>query len=953
MKKIRLYLILLSILYLNLNITGQKIELLPIDDQISNKAQTYAHKILSNKIITIVFHAIYYNADETPRIYVFTCNYTENEIQKNLTLYLSTDSLHSLTTFYFDKPIDKKITIPYEKLIICNQGIVLKIYNSVFKKYPDYTPITKEELFLYPPGNSYPTFPTNSIDSIIGTKLETSNIKKSTTEDKEVNIANVPIYLWYLNCGLITGTMYIGYWNDQGYSNLIPGGNSNTGYYWAVTEESCFWGEGPDTDHNSREGYYAQAAEYGNNISTQIIMPTDNSWNSYQNLIDTYNRPIYVGWQGSPYGAHATLGVGYKLIDDTKYFILHDTWYDTPSYVSYNEYSASVSGYYYWYPTSEAQTCNFNDQSTEASVSEIILNVKDLNFSPSLESKEYAYHHFEFADLNNDNKTDIIVCNFRNLGGGRWLLLYYNNGTSYTLKEDFNPVFEWYECLNVARAYDFDNDGDLDILVTGYWSIVRIFVNDNGNINPEPIVLDNIGRGFIDCDYGDFDQDRDIDIIASTVDGKIRLYENNEMNFTTAYEFNVEGQSFKIRFADINNDNFPEIIASKRNGTIVIFKNDNGLFYSETSIFSPVGHGGMSFDCGDVDNDGWMDIITVKDGALILYKNTYGTFTDVPLNILSPEAYPKSITLKNLDEDVYPELIIGNFNRPNFILQNTDGNFGSKAAWLATDTDPTFSINTYKYNSTNTILIAFGKSRGGNIEFLETNAITTLDYTIIAIPRSGGNVAGAGDYGEGQICNLTATAATGYNFVNWTEAGNEVSTNSEYSFTVNKDRSLIAHFKLKNISITAIAEPVTGGQVSGAGNYEFGQNCNLIATPYTGYNFVNWTEAGIEVSTNLEFNFTVIETRNFTANFKNTTNSLVVNANDIFIIYPNPSSGIIYIRGEINSEIKILNCTGQVIRRATMYEKEINIDLSRQEKGIYLLEYITKNEALVKKVVLK
>lgn len=877
MKSLILYLILPAILFANTKAQGQEGRSHEINDQVTNKAQSYVTKILSFTA-TAKFHAIYYNADESPEIYVFTCSFIKNAVEKTLTIYLSADSSHSLTTFYYDRPIDEKIIIPYEKLIVCNQGIVLKIRDNVFKRYPDYTPVPKEEL-IFPdsklPSPKFPAFPKNSVSESLP---EPSAELKSTNADAEVIIADVPNYLWYLNCGFTTDLMYIGYWNDQGYPSLIPGGNNETGFYWAVAEESCFWGEAPDGG-NPGGSYYAQAAEYGNDMTSEIIWPTINTWDSYQELIDTHNRPVYVGWQGTPYGAHATLGIGYKLIDGKRFFILHDTWYDTPSYVSYDDYSTSVSGYYYWHPTSEAQNLTQQHQATDASGNEITLNVKNLDFSPALTAEEYPYHHFEFADLNNDDKEDIIVCNFRNLAGTR-LLLYFNNGTNYTLKEDFNPVFEWYECLHVAKTFDYENDGDLDILVTGYWSIVRIYINENGTINPEPIVIDNTGRGFIDCDFGDFDKDGDFDILASTVSGYVRMYKNNDGDFTSISEFNMGSQSFKVRFSDINNDGFPEIIASKRNGTVVIFENDNGIMNTDEPLFSPSGHGGMSFDVGDVDNDGWKDIVTVKDGTLLLYRNINGTFSDNPQPIVSPPTYPKSITLTNLDDDNSLELIVGNFNRPNFILQNTNGSFESEAAWLAAGIDPTFSITTYLNEETNKILIAFGKSRGGNIEFLETNSILKLEFTINAIPGDGGSVTGAGDYGNGQICNLTAI-------------------------------------------------------------------------PAIGYDFVNWTEAGIEVSTQMEFSFVVEGNRDFVANFEKVTDNADMNAKAGFKVYPNPASGKVYVSGEKNAELKVLRITGQTIQREIMNDDEIFLDLSKQERGIYIIEYITNDTKIVKKIVLK
>ena len=69
-------------------------------------------------------------------------------------------------------------------------------------------------------------------------------------------------------------------------------------------------------------------------------------------------------------------------------------------------------------------------------------------------------------------------------------------------------------------------------------------------------------------------------------------------------------------------------------------------------------------------------------------------------------------------------------------------------------------------------------------------------YTInvSANPSSGGMVGGGGIYNYGQTCTVTATANSNYTFTNWTENGNQVSTNANYSFTVTGNCSLMANF---------------------------------------------------------------------------------------------------------------------------------------------------------------
>ena len=63
-------------------------------------------------------------------------------------------------------------------------------------------------------------------------------------------------------------------------------------------------------------------------------------------------------------------------------------------------------------------------------------------------------------------------------------------------------------------------------------------------------------------------------------------------------------------------------------------------------------------------------------------------------------------------------------------------------------------------------------------------------------PAEGGTVEGAGTYSSGATVTLTATAASGYRFVNWTQSGEEVSTSAVYTFTASGNRELTANFEI-------------------------------------------------------------------------------------------------------------------------------------------------------------
>ena len=137
-------------------------------------------------------------------------------------------------------------------------------------------------------------------------------------------------------------------------------------------------------------------------------------------------------------------------------------------------------------------------------------------------------------------------------------------------------------------------------------------------------------------------------------------------------------------------------------------------------------------------------------------------------------------------------------------------------------------------------------------------------------PKEAGVVTGAGFYSVRETENVTLSATPNeyYKFVNWTENGEAVSTDAEYTFTITGERNLVANFSLLDYDVIVSVNPESAGSVTGAGNYNHGDNVTLTATTNEGYKFVNWTENGNIVSANTKYTFKITSNRNLVANFE-------------------------------------------------------------------------------------
>ena len=90
-----------------------------------------------------------------------------------------------------------------------------------------------------------------------------------------------------------------------------------------------------------------------------------------------------------------------------------------------------------------------------------------------------------------------------------------------------------------------------------------------------------------------------------------------------------------------------------------------------------------------------------------------------------------------------------------------------------------------------------GAAQLGQNNYLISRSTPVVSYvvTVSANPAEAGTVAGGGSFDENEEITVTATANEGYEFVNWTVDGEEVSTDAEYTFSVTADLALVANFK--------------------------------------------------------------------------------------------------------------------------------------------------------------
>jgi uncharacterized protein YkwD len=131
-------------------------------------------------------------------------------------------------------------------------------------------------------------------------------------------------------------------------------------------------------------------------------------------------------------------------------------------------------------------------------------------------------------------------------------------------------------------------------------------------------------------------------------------------------------------------------------------------------------------------------------------------------------------------------------------------------------------------------------------------AIPSGQYNLTISSTTGGSVTtpGAGTFTRdaGTVVSLVATPAAGYHFVNWTgNVGTIANVNAaSTTITMSGAYSITANFQpIPSGQYNLTISSTTGGSVTTPGEGTFtrdaGTVVGLVATPATGYHFVNWT----------------------------------------------------------------------------------------------------------------
>ena len=243
-----------------------------------------------------------------------------------------------------------------------------------------------------------------------------------------------------------------------------------------------------------------------------------------------------------------------------------------------------------------------------------------------------------WGNYDNDNEADLDLLLTGATGSVRVTQIYRYDGLGrFTAIADNLP-----DVSNGTGVWgDYDNDGDLDILLAGSSSsgtIAEIYKNTKGIFTPVNAGLRGVAGGSVAA-WGDYDNDGDLDILLAGEESSglpsTKIYRNTNGVFNDIAAPLPGVADGALAWGDYDGDGNLDILLAGRQSNGVrlakVYRNINGTFFDANAGL--VGIDGGSAVWGDFDNDGDLDILltgdTENEPVAKVYRNDGTGFYDI------------------------------------------------------------------------------------------------------------------------------------------------------------------------------------------------------------------------------------------------------------------------------------------------------------------------------------
>jgi hypothetical protein len=283
---------------------------------------------------------------------------------------------------------------------------------------------------------------------------------------------------------------------------------------------------------------------------------------------------------------------------------------------------------------------------------------------------------------------------------------------------------------------DYDLDGDLDILIAGYNAqlrqVARVYRNDAGaftDVGSGLVGVSNAGGG-----WGDYDNDGDLDILLvgySPANAAVsKIYRNEGGGTFVEIPAGLMGvYAGDGAFGDYDYDGDLDVLIAGRNNFFTpvtkVYRNDgDGVFADVGGLL--LGLESSTVAWGDYDGDMDLDILVAGAyaagaGAVKVYRNDGAAFTDVGIDLSANDAWTAWV---DYDRDGDLDVFVNDTRGVRWFRNNGDSSFQKVDLWID-GTQGEAALG--DYDGDGDVDLFLSGARGGEVRALVYRAGTSSD----------------------------------------------------------------------------------------------------------------------------------------------------------------------------------------------------------------------------------
>jgi predicted nucleotidyltransferase len=284
----------------------------------------------------------------------------------------------------------------------------------------------------------------------------------------------------------------------------------------------------------------------------------------------------------------------------------------------------------------------------------------------------------EWGDYDNDGDLDLLLIGYT--GSGSLAGIYRNDGGTFVdIGANLSP-----EQYTSAAWGDYDGDGDLDLAITGRsgsgGNLAKIFRNDSGTFVDIGALLVGLDSGSVA--WGDYDGDGDLDLLQTgcTYFGNpaqvTALYRNDGNGVFTAVNSGLPAVCLgSAVWGDYDGDGDLDVALVSSSLPLRIYRTDSGIFTLAHTL-TVTSDGRKALAWADYDNDGRLDLAVASVPPMI-FRNTGSGF--VTAGAVLEGGSHGSIAWGDYDNDGDPDLLIVSDGKTK-LYRNDAGSFVDASA---------------------------------------------------------------------------------------------------------------------------------------------------------------------------------------------------------------------------------------------------------------------------------